>query len=343
MATLPEGLRVALIVGTLCQGGAEKQLFYMARALHRAGIAVRVYSLTKGGFYERALQSSGIQSIFIGRFSSPMFRLLLLAALLWRFRPHVIQSAHTYVNLYAILTGKLLGKVSLGAMRSNLRHTEREVGNWTWTRWSINTPSALLVNSQKAINELACRGFVEPTRIFLLPNVIDPSENSITALSLLNTESVQQDSVTAVFVGRLVPTKRVDRFIEAISLARQRCPNLRGLIIGDGPERHNWENSAIQKGLLPPILTFIGQRDDVPHLLMQSDMLVLCSDDEGFPNVILEAMLARLPVITTPAGDSDLIVENEINGYVVPFSDTCAMAERMVRLAESPRSAPTTR
>jgi len=128
----------------------------------------------------------------------------------------------------------------------------------------------------------------------------------------------------------------VDRFIEAISLARQRCPNLRGLIIGDGPERHNWENSAIQKGLLPPILTFIGQRDDVPHLLMQSDMLVLCSDDEGFPNVILEAMLARLPVITTPAGDSDIIVENEVNGYVVPFSDTCAMAERMVRLAESP-------
>jgi hypothetical protein len=144
--SLPEGLRVALIVGTLCQGGAEKQLFYMARALHRAGVAVRVYSLTKGGFYECALQSSGIQPIFIGRFSSPMFRLPLLAALLWRFRPHVIQSAHTYVNLYASLTGKLLGKVSLGSIRSNLRHTEcYEAGNWT--RWLINTPSALLVNS----------------------------------------------------------------------------------------------------------------------------------------------------------------------------------------------------
>jgi glycosyltransferase involved in cell wall biosynthesis len=183
---------------------------------------------------------------------------------------------------------------------------------------------------------LACRGIVEPRRVFLLPNVIDPSENSIAELSLPNTEPVQQDSVKAVFVGRLVPAKRVDRFIEAIGLARQRCPNLRGLIVGDGPERHNWENFAIQKGLCPPILTFIGQRDDVPNLLIQSAMLVLCSDDEGFPNVILEAMLARLPVITTPAGDSDIIVENEVNGYVVPFSDTCAMAERMVRLAESP-------
>ena len=65
-------------------------------------------------------------------------------------------------------------------------------------------------------------------------------------------------------------------------------------------------------------------------------MLVHCSEDEGLPNVVLEAMAARLPVITTPAGDAKIMVEDGHNGYVVPFDDITAMAERLVQLARKP-------
>jgi glycosyltransferase involved in cell wall biosynthesis len=66
-------------------------------------------------------------------------------------------------------------------------------------------------------------------------------------------------------------------------------------------------------------------------------LLVLASDDEGFPNVLLEAMAARTPVITTPAGDAAFLVKDGDSGYLTPFNDAAAIAARMVELAESPR------
>jgi glycosyltransferase involved in cell wall biosynthesis len=335
MSKSREQLRVAMLAGTLAQGGAEKQLMYMARALRQADVEVRIYSLTRGEFYEPALQTLGMQPIWAGRFSSPMFRLPLLAALLLRFRPHMIQSAHAYTNLYATLLGQLLGAVSIGAMRSNLRHTTTfEAGGWT--RWVISTPNALLVNSQKALHELKHCTLVEPKRVFLFSNVIDLSDCWRLDTPTCNAEIMQNPGPKAIFVGRLVSVKRLDRFFQAMVLARRQCPTLKGVIVGDGPERANLEKLTIQMGLGPDTLRFLGQRHDVSALLRQANMLVLCSDDEGFPNVLLEAMAAGLPVITTPAGDASIVVQDRVTGYVVPFDNIKAMADRMVQLAKSP-------
>jgi glycosyltransferase involved in cell wall biosynthesis len=74
----------------------------------------------------------------------------------------------------------------------------------------------------------------------------------------------------------------------------------------------------------------------VPALLARSAMLVLTSEYEGFPNVILEAMAARLPVITTPAGDAGVVVQHGQTGFVVKPDDTQGMAAVLVQLARSP-------
>src|SRR5262249_42873838 len=72
--TKSSDLRVAMVAGTLGQGGAEKQLVYIANALHQAGVEVRVYSLTRGEFYESSLRALGIAPIWIGRFNTPLAR-----------------------------------------------------------------------------------------------------------------------------------------------------------------------------------------------------------------------------------------------------------------------------
>ncbi len=64
-------------------------------------------------------------------------------------------------------------------------------------------------------------------------------------------------------------------------------------------------------------------------------MLVSASDSEGFPNVILEAMAARLPVVTTPAGDSKTIVQNGVTGFVVESENPEEFATKLVTLARS--------
>ena len=91
-------------------------------------------------------------------------------------------------------------------------------------------------------------------------------------------------------------------------------------------------------GLLPDGVTFAGRRDDVPALLKKGDVLLLPSDHEGFPNAVLEAMAAELPVVCTPAGDVGRVVVDGVTGYVLPFEDEQGMVDRVLLLARSEES-----
>lgn len=327
-------LRVALLAGTLGQGGAEKQLVYMVQALSKAGVEVRVYSLTRGEFYEKVLQTIGFSPVWVGQYGNFLARLSTLTKLLWQFQPHIVQSAHVFANLYVGLAGRILNIVSIGAMRSSLEYSR--AANGRWIRWLLTTPSAIAANSQAALYEIQKSKILEIQRLYHLANVIELS-NFERISSSSNIKKKQARNVTAIFIGRLIPVKRLDRFLHALTQAHQRVSNLRGLVVGDGPERSAMEELSFEIGLQPKLVTFRGQRDDIPNLLKQADMLVLCSDREGFPNVLLEAMAARLPVITTPAGDASAVVQDGVTGYVVPFNDIEGLAGRMVQLAQSPQ------
>jgi glycosyltransferase involved in cell wall biosynthesis len=111
---------------------------------------------------------------------------------------------------------------------------------------------------------------------------------------------------------------------------------LRGVIVGDGPERGSLERLAGELGLLPGGVAFFGARGDVPRLMSRADMLVLTSQHEGFPNVLLEGLTARLPVVATPAGDAAELVRDGQTGFLVPFDDHEILVRRLIELARSP-------
>jgi len=326
-------LRVALIAGTLTQGGAEKQLVYMAQALQRSGVDVRVYALTRGEFYEAALRASGIVPLWVGRRGGPPLRVAAIAAALRDFGPHVVQATHFYVNLYVSAVAPLYRAVAIGAVRNDTLFDV--AANGWWGPWLLRAPRALLVNSHAARRNAEALG-VDPMAIHVLPNAISLLDFDASAPSDGHPARALLPPLTVAAVGRLVPAKRFDRFLEALALARREVPELCGVLIGDGPERDALHAAAEARGLLPDGVRFLGRRDDIPALLHGAAMYALTSDHEGFPNVVMEAMAAGLPVITTPAGDAGVVVEDEVTGYVVPPSDVAGVAERMVRLARSP-------
>ncbi len=331
---LPDMLRVALLAGTLGQGGAEKQLVYLARTLVAAGVETRVYSLTRGEFYAQVLEEVGLQPVWVGRFASPVGRLATMVGRMRQFRPHIIQSGHSFTNLYAGILGRVLGVVSIGAVRSSVGHTR--AANGRWTRWLLGATDGLFVNSQRAYGELIEKDLVEPGRACLVPNVIELRAGRSPDQTAPGRGDDGSPRCRVVFVGRLVPAKRLDRFIQALAIACRQEPALQGVVIGEGCCREPMERLAAEIGLGPANVEFLRRRDDVSGLLAAADMLVLCSDHEGFPNVLLEGMAAGLPVITTPAGDAGAIVQHGVTGYVVQFDDVQGIAEHMVRLARSP-------
>jgi glycosyltransferase involved in cell wall biosynthesis len=321
--TDPSAPRIAFVAGTLDCGGSERQLLYMATALRAAGATVKTYCVT-GGEYEAALQQAGVSVTRFGASANPALRLIALSRLLRPFAPHIIHSMHAYCNLYAAGAAMVLGSISIGSLRSTLQFCR--AANGRWTRWLVSAPHALLSNSQPVIDEVLREYRVR--RPQYVPNAIDVS-------AFPATPRIRQGRVTALFLGRLIESKRVDLFLRALARAREICPELRGAVAGDGPQRQEWENLAAKLGLQSSV-TFEGYTADAAGRLRDADMLILPSDSEGSSNAVMEAMAAAVPVIATPAGDTARLIEHGVSGFLIPFGDETEMASRMVQLAGSP-------
>jgi glycosyltransferase involved in cell wall biosynthesis len=320
-----EKLRVAIVTASLGVAGAEKQAFYIARALAEAGIAVRVYNLGRGGEYADALHSLGVQSRCFGWLPTVPLRLLLLIFAMRSFRPNVIQSVHAYTNIYSALAARIFGAISVGGLRSDVASYLMDSGRFA--RPLLRWPDAIAANSNSACSDLKRSGLVNPRRVHLLPNAID--------LDAYSTQRSSNDC-TAIYVGRLMPAKRVDVFLRALAKARRVQPAIKGIVAGYGTETAALERLAVELALSPDSVTFLGFREDISSLMEQASMFVFCSESEGTPNVILEAMAAALPIVTTPAGDAAEMVESAGAGVVVPFGDVDATAAAILRLAHSP-------
>jgi glycosyltransferase involved in cell wall biosynthesis len=330
--TKESALRVALLAGCLERHGAEKQAVFMARALRRAGVDVRIYSLTRGDHYEEVLRREGFAVEWSGRLRNPLLRVAVLVKQMRAFQPHIVQATLGHNNMHAALAARLLGAVSLGALRTNLERCKEVTGSWM--PYLLRWPTGIIVNSKHAERQLRESGLAAPDRIWLLPNVVDPAELGATDFPA---ESQSTDGrVTALFLGRLVPLKRLDVFLRALAIARASAPSLRGLVAGDGPEREPMQRLAAELGLPPGHVTFTGESFRPAEQIAEAAFLVLCSDHEGSPNSVLEAMAMGKPAIVTPAGDAPVIVQNGVSGFVVDFADPPALAEKMVELARSP-------
>jgi glycosyltransferase involved in cell wall biosynthesis len=331
-------LRVAFIAGSLGQGGAEKQLLYLTRELMRVRVDVRVLTLTHGEALEPAFAEAGVPVEWVGRHRLPL-RLADLVLATRRFHPHIVQGAHFFTNLYAAGLARFGGVAGIGAIRNDTRFDMEECGRWGGPL--LRVPKSLIANSRTAAGYAEAAG-VDASRVHVLFNVIDLDQFDRRAAGPTRLPGAgtgtwaREREVVAAAVARLVPAKRLDRFLRALARARREEVLLRGLIVGDGPERARLEALAGGLGLLPEGVRFVGACADVPRVLGDADMLVLTSQHEGFPNVLLEGMAARLPIVTTPAGDAGMLVDEGRTGFVVPFHDVELLTERMLTLARSP-------
>jgi glycosyltransferase involved in cell wall biosynthesis len=324
-------LRVALLAGCLERHGAEKQAVFMARALRQAGVEVRVYSLTRGQHYEQVLRDEGFTVEWAGGLRNPLLRVVVLIRQMRRFRPHIVQATLGHNNLHAALAARALGAISLGALRTDLHRCKELTG--FWMPYLFRVPTGVIVNSKRAEQQLRESGLMASDRVWLLPNVVDLAE--LGASGIPSQAAAADAPVTAIFLSRLVALKRLDVFLRALALARRAAPALRGLVTGDGPEREPMQRLAAELGLLSPHVRFAGESFQPGQQLAEADFLVLCSDHEGSPNSVLEAMALGKPAIVTPAGDAPLVVQHGSSGFVVDFNDPQGLAARMVELARS--------
>ena len=331
-------VRVGLVIGQLHMGGSERQLFELARNLKGGSCEPYVYCLSEvvEPFGPR-LAREGIKLRTIPRRRGlEARRVVTLARMLRDDRIDVVNSFSQHMNLYAYLSILLARR---GVFIASSRVTDLpEPALRRWLNGLVYRRSRwVVVNSQEGVGHVAKIYHIPPARIQPLVNGIDSARFQGTAGSteVRSSLGIPADAPLAGLVGRITRQKRVDLFLAAAKDTAARIPQARFLVIGAGELAEEMKSLAAQLNLDSKVV-FTGATEKVDSLLAAMDLLVLASDFEGFPNVILEAMAAGRPVVATDVGGCRELVSNGITGFLVPPGDSQAISDRMVQVLTLP-------
>jgi len=138
-------------------------------------------------------------------------------------------------------------------------------------------------------------------------------------------------------VANIRRSKGYDHFVRAAKEIATALPEAHFVAVGDIDARLSQPIFDLVKELdMGQRISFLGFRQDARAMLQEFDVFVLSSTSEGMPLVILEAMAASRPVVTTYCGGpAEVVVENE-SGFIVPIGDIQALADRILRLLRDP-------
>ena len=165
------------------------------------------------------------------------------------------------------------------------------------------------------------------TPLTVIPNGVD---TSIFFPRLGQTDGRQK----ILFVARLVPNKGPETLLRAVPAVLANHPQAEFLLVGDGPLLNKLQEQTRQNGIGHAV-HFLGTRTDVPELMRESGIFVRPSTLEGMPLTVLEAMASALPVIATPVGGTPELVQDGVNGYLMPVGDSNMLAESIIKLLDN--------
>ena len=141
----------------------------------------------------------------------------------------------------------------------------------------------------------------------------------------------------ALFVGRVDSQKNLPLLLDVASKLKAGYPDLRYIIVGDGPKRPTLERAIREQGLTDVVVcTGFKSHRDVVKYMASCDFFVLASVYEGFARVLMEAAMSAMPIVTTDVSGSDDAVIHGKTGYIVPIGDAAAFSEALIELMEHP-------
>ena len=305
-------MKIVLITGSLNQGGAEYQLLSLARLLKEHGHDVEVVAITDYDYYLPFIKEHSIPYSCVSNEGSNLSRLFRAVKLIRSKKPDVAISYIKRVSQVAILARVLSG------FRFRLIISERTSQVQPWhDLYYFNLAllaNRVTVNSLPKYNYIRRRFPLLKSRTVFIPNLLD------TGKFLAVERKAPEAGVTRLsYVGRISPEKNLLNLIRAVKTVKENGHNI---ILGLYGEANNAAylsevNDLIASSGLKGIVRYMGPSDDISVVYSATDLLCLVSYYEGFSNVLAEALAAGIPVISSDIEENRLLIENEVNGFLV--------------------------
>jgi glycosyltransferase involved in cell wall biosynthesis len=306
-------------------GGTERQMIELARRLDPEQWTVHVACFrASGGWFPRVAEvARSVVEFPVTSFKSPNLVRQMARFAQWcrRLNVAVVHTAAMPSNIFG-LPGAAMARVPVRIGNRREINPDKSGVDIAMQRAAYACAHRVVANSRAAADRLLFER-VPARKVIVIPNGLDTSR--------FKARTLRTRPRRVAMVANLRPEKGHDVLIDAAPEVLARFPDAHFEIIGAGPELTALIARAEARGVLHAF-TFFGHCDDVAAKLQDADLFVLPSRSEAFPNAVLEAMAAGLPVVASGVGGIRELIDHEQTGLLVPPDDARALAERIGRV-----------
>lgn len=341
-------IKILFVTNSMHVGGIEKNIVRLAAELTGRGHMVFVAS--RGGELVADAQAAGARVVSLAMTPRRPDRVLsdarTLSALVTRERPDVVHvfsaTAAAFIGLTRIilrLPGARTSMPPVVASVMGLQSSPDESNLAVRLRvFALAMGARRLIVTAPAIDSVVRSLPISRSRIVHQSVVgvdVHPPRDPGGDRDLLRRElGVPADRRLVTTVGRLVPIKSHELFIQAAALVMRARNDVTFLVVGDGEEEARLQ-AEVQALGVDGVVRFLGNRDDVDLVLGASDVCVRPGTVEGFVGItVLEAQALGIPVVSFETEDVRLAIEDNHTGLLVPCADVTGLAEAVLRILD---------
>jgi len=317
---------VVIFTGALSSGGAEKQSILLSKAL-KDNYKVVIVSFYGEKQLSRYINFLKIEQIEYYQLKGSIIKKIIdFSNFIKDRRPDVIINFLPSNNIIGGFIGKIFNiKVIIGSVRSSrqsfFKYIELLLSHCFFNH-------ATVFNSRSGLEYFSKRGFSKEKSI-LIPNCILPAiQTSI--------KNKNKKYINILMVSRFEKYKDYDTALKVfdVLINKYSFENLFFTIVGEGTLEENIKN-LIQIYQLENFVEINKNPENIFSYYLNADIFLQTSLFEGLSNSIMEAMIYKLPIVATNVGDNDILVKDDITGYLAPVGEYVLIASKIKKLIES--------
>ena len=329
MSDSAERIKVLEIVGNAIVGGMETYVSRLIEQLPKARF--EIYCLCPfDGPFAQSLREQGYPVYITPITDPPSWMTIQFAVSLIRgLKIQVVHAHLSNAHLLAALCSAVTGVRTLATLHG------RSVPLMDLEIYQLGQ-SHLSVVCQNAYQHALSLG-IRAADVDLVPNGVDAQRFAAAHSGWLQRRlGLAEDTILVGFVGRLDYEKAPGHFVSMASLLLGAWPDVHFVLVGDGPLRAETGKLAKDLGVADRV-HFTGTLSDMPAVYASLSILVMCSESEGMPLALLEAMAAGVPAVATQVGGIAEILAPGSNGLLVPEGKPELTAKAAANLLKDPQ------
>lgn len=304
-------IKILYIIPSLSSGGAEKFVLDLINNLDHNIFEIKLLTFNGGGFFEEEFVKRNVDlKILKKKFKFDFVNFYRICKEIKFFSPDIV---HTQLggDIYGKIAAKLMGVKKIISTEQNVLDNDNFIVRF-FKKVTASFSDKIIVISNSVKKDVVSRYEISEDKTILIPNGVDCSQSDTPHQSRKN------NSLTFGSIGRLNEQKNFSLLISALASFKDR--DFLYLIVGEGELKKELEDQILTHSLSDKI-KLLGTKKDIPSFLNSLDFFVLPSKWEGLGIVLLEAGLAKLPVLASSTGGILDVISDKKTGILFKNND----------------------